>query len=214
MALITTSAGNQYHITGDFEVKTLLKFVLAAEIHVPLPSSEEGSKAFRICETIVAKAVTVLNAKSFNGQKQVEIELAKVEIQEVLDPSIVGIDQSLVFPLMTDENKEKLALRMRKLQQAVSEKETIETNTTISDVPLDVTEVTNRISDWISKINNLFNVTLAKKVLVDEMSADSAVKAFVELPTIKEALIQSSMSSDLLLSSITQNVRESYTIEF
>jgi hypothetical protein len=124
--------------------------------------------------------------------------IASTTVHGLLPSTSSDVESSAVYARMNDENKKKMQLRLRKLLEAVSEKEAIESNAALLSSPATTQETDAKIADISFKINRLLGV-YSSKPFIEMQSMYNGVEAFVasgantealEMPTIMALLLK------------------------
>jgi len=168
--------GKQIYTGADFTIEPSVSFSLVAILSEGLPSAVEGRSAFRITESIVATVHVKFNQ---TVGKSTSSELLYVtHIDDLADPTSSDVENSMIYAKMGDEHKKKMQLRMRKLIEALAEKEAIESNAEmLVGSPAVLSDTEAKITEVKGRINNLLAVN-ATKPIIDFMPLTAAVDEY------------------------------------
>ena len=210
-----------YPVGTDFVIEPNVSFSLIAVLTEGLPSSEEGRMAYNITETFVATVEAKFSAMEFMGQDHHSEILHRAFVDSIGDPTTTTIDQSRVYQLMNDKQKQIVHQRLRNLLTAVAEKEAIEANAALVPGVTGVEEVNKKIADLIFAINRLLGKVSAKPLVGSEIP--EPVKG-AEEPVVEPSQLQwavgefiskytdGSISADALMKKLVKEYNDGFSV--
>jgi hypothetical protein len=196
MTKIITQFGKTFNFSGDFITQPEVSFSQVAVLATALPSSEEGRAAFRIVEEITATVQMRFLSPTFMGTGADEV-IASTIVYGLGDSRSSDVESSAVYARMNDENKKKIQLRLRKLLEAVSEKEAIELNSALLANSTTTQDVDAKIADIAFKINRLLGV-YSSKPSIEMQDLSKGVDAFIASQAIPDTMERTFVMSLLL----------------
>jgi hypothetical protein len=205
MTTIITQSGKTFHATGDFVIQPEVSFSQVAILATSLPSSEEGRAAFRIVEETIATVQARFISATFMGGDVSEVISTKI-VYGLVDSVSSDVESSAVYSRMNDENKKKIQIRLRKLLEAVAEKEAIEMNATLLATSGPTHDVEAKIADIMFKINRLLGV-YSNKPSIEMQDLAKGVDAFIANQAIPDT-----MERALVMESLLKEINGNYQI--
>jgi uncharacterized membrane protein len=182
-----------------------VSFSQVAILATSLPSSEEGRAAFRIVEETIATVQARFISATFMGGDVSEVISTKI-VYGLVDSVSSDVESSAVYSRMNDENKKKIQIRLRKLLEAVAEKEAIEMNATLLATSGPTHDVEAKIADIMFKINRLLGV-YSNKPSIEMQDLAKGVDAFIANQAIPDT-----MERALVMESLLKEINGNYQI--